>query len=152
TVVGSGNTTTTAGLIATSGSTTWAFGNGTDVFKNRGNITTTVSGNVTTTTVGTLASSSRLLVGDNGSSPLTITGLETFTNTGLIDMANGGTTDHILAAGTAFNGTNLSQMNVNAFLGAGMDAQSHAGTGCSANAAFADCMVVGAVTGSTAIV
>src|SRR5262249_527358 len=112
---------------------------------------TTVSGNVTTVTVGTLASSSRLFVGENGSSTLTITGLETFNNSGLIDMVNGGTTDHIIAAGTNYNATNLSQMNINPFLGAGVETQSNGafgGTGCAANATFADCMVVGAVTGT----
>ena len=104
---------------------------------------------------GRPAGTSTDLIGVSGSPvSLTITGLETFNNSGLIDFVNGASSDHLFAAGTAFNASGLGQMNLGELF-TGMDAHANTvrgGKGCSGSAAFADCMVVGNVRGTGTVI
>jgi hypothetical protein len=130
-----------AGLIATLGATTFAFGADTgvaprDVFNNSG----------------------RLVSGETaGASTLTITGLETFNNSGSVffgslngTTSDGETNDRIVmsgtAGGTAFVGSGASRLFMDANLGTATQ------TSCAA-ATVADCLSLpgGTLSGSTLI-
>jgi len=146
------------GLIATSGATTFNFLDSAVV----------TSGNVTTIISDNFINAATVIVGETtGASSLTIAkgnGTMTMTNSGTIVLGslNGGastdgqTNDRFFGktAGVAFVSSGNSRVKIDAFLGAGAEAQRSpavgpaGGTGCALTAAFADCMTIGASSGT----
>src|SRR5262249_19170697 len=134
-----------SGRLATSGATTFDFKNS--------------NGNVSDAFIN----AATVIVGETpGASSLTIlhgNGTLTMSNSGTIVLGgqsvglntDGETNDRILAQGAnmAFVASGNSRLKIDAFLGAGAEAQravSAGGTGCGLTAAFADCMTIGAST------
>jgi hypothetical protein len=127
------------GLIATSGATTFAFLGGTDSISNAGTV----------------------IVGETtGASTLTVTksaGTVALNNSGTIIMGSlngtttdGQTNDQILdqGAGMAFVSSGSSRLMIDAYLGAGADAQTACGSTPATYAGFADCIAIGASSGT----
>jgi len=133
-------TNSSSGLIATSGATTFAFLNGADNFTNAGT----------------------LIIGETaGASALTVTkgsGTMTMNNSGTIVMGSlnaGTTTDGQIndqffaqASGTAFVASGGSRLMIDAFLGNGADQQTSCGSTPLTYAGFADCITIGASSGT----
>ena len=117
-----------SGLIATNGVTTLSFINGTDIFNNMAG--------------GTLFAAETA-----GVSTTSFTSLGTFNNAGTIMLTDNEANDVILAGSAAYVSSGGARFNIDAMLGAG------AQTSCSqAGAQFADCMQIGASSGTGTIV
>ena len=124
-----------AARMATSAATTFAFSNGTDTINNGGKLI-----------VGELAGPSSLTI-TKGSGTLTLTNSGTiFLGSANGTTSDGETNDQILAqgAGMAFVSSGTSRVVLDANLGASLAGQG----ACTTSAAFADCITIGASSGT----
>lgn len=115
-----------SGLIATNGVTTFSFINGTDTFNNTGTLFAAETAGATTTN---------------------LTSLGTFNNAGTVTLADNEANDVLVAGATAYISAGNARLNIDALLGAGGQASCPASGG-----QFADCVVIGASTGTGTIV